>query len=76
MTMTIQPGNIVAGSCFRAGCHPQHGWSQVIDIKKTAYGWSRLVLLCSCGYNYQGSTLQHRRVYENNEDVLGDDERE
>ena len=70
----MSPGNIVVGSCSRLGCSPESGASQVIAVKKTAYGWSRLVLLCSCGYNYEGSTLQNRRMHEDNEEMLGVDE--
>jgi len=32
--------------------------AQVVEIRKTSYGWARLVLLCGCGYYYESSTLQ------------------
>jgi hypothetical protein len=70
----MNPGDLVLGSCSRVGCDRHDGLSQVINVKKTAYGWSRLVLLCSCGYNYEGSTLQNRRMHEDNEEMLGVDE--
>ncbi len=56
----MSPGDIVMGSCSRSSCKPDRGYSQVIDVRKTSYGWSKLVLLCSCGYNYDGSTLNRR----------------
>jgi hypothetical protein len=60
----MNPGDIVLGSCSRVGCNRHGGLSQVINVKKTSYGWSRLILLCSCGYNYEGSTLQHRKMQD------------
>jgi hypothetical protein len=38
--------------------------AQVLEIRSTAYGWSELVLLCSCGYYYNGSTLRNKNVKE------------
>ena len=64
-------GDLIFGSC--STCGSAKGVSVLVEIKKTAYGWSRLVLLCSCGYNYEGSSLNLGR-YENNEKVLGVDE--
>ena len=36
--------------------------AQVLEIRKTSYGWSELVLLCSCGYYYNGSTLRNKKI--------------
>ncbi len=36
--------------------------AQVLEIRKTGYGWSKLVLLCSCGYYYDGSTLRNKNI--------------
>ena len=67
----MRPGDLIFGSC--GACGPSKGVSVLVEIKKTAYGWSKFVLLCSCGYNYKGSSLNLRR-HGSNEKVLEVDE--
>ena len=59
-------GDLVHGMCMPCGgvnlYWGESGYSLVREVKNTPYGWARLTLLCSCGSEYEGSTLNRKKV--------------
>jgi len=56
----VKVGDLVMTTCKKT---KEQVAAQVLDVKKTAYGYDKLVLLCSCGYYYHSNTMHQWEVH-------------